>query len=51
MVSLLNLMQGIFCQLDDQIHPGWAVVQTKKRIYLYVKNYKTMNDNVGGPAQ
>ena len=37
-------MQGICCRSDDQIHPGWAVVQAKKRIYLYVQNYKTTNN-------
>ena len=46
-VALLNLMQGICCRSDDQIHPGWAVVQAKKRIYLYVQNYKTTNDKYG----
>ena len=43
-VALLNLMQGICCRSDDQIHLGLEVVQAKKRIYLYVQNYKTTND-------
>ena len=42
--GLLKLMKGICCQSDDNIHPGWAVIQAKKRVYLYVQSYNTSND-------
>ena len=39
MIQLLILIQGICCRFDNHCQGVFSLMQTKKRIYLFIQDY------------